>query len=176
MSGAPDEARAPDAAELAVLRRRARELARPAAPAVPDDALEVIEILLGEERFVIETLHVRAVTPARDIAPLPGAPSSHAGITVWRGELLELVDLRAMLGVADDPPAALDRLVVIGDDEERLGLLVGSVVGTARLRAGELQPPTGPASALVRAVSLDAVSLLDASAILALHHRTGETT
>src|SRR5947208_3108843 len=64
----PDRARA-------VLEERARALARPPAAAIQaGEVLEVILFSFGDERYAIETRHVREVVRQGDCTPVPDAP------------------------------------------------------------------------------------------------------
>jgi len=71
---------------------------------------------------------VKAVLPSRAPSPLPLARESLAGITLFRGRVLPLVDPRAHLGIA--PRAADERgpIVVVGL-AGGFGLLVSEVLG-----------------------------------------------
>ena len=59
----------------AILKERARSLARPLGEGARDDGgLSVVEFRLTDERYAIEQVHVREVCRLTELTPLPGTP------------------------------------------------------------------------------------------------------
>src|SRR5258708_884019 len=73
----------------AILEERARLLGRvPPAADARGEVLQVVTFTLGDERYAIETSHVREVVrPGEGYAPLPGAPAFVFGALNLRGEV-----------------------------------------------------------------------------------------
>lgn len=125
-----------------VLKRRADQLARlPLAPDGGDD-VEVIVCRLAGERYAVETRHLRAVQWASGITPVPSTPAFVVGIVSVRGEIVTLLDLAAMIGLAsvaaDDPDTC--PVLLLGLPGLRSGLVVQEVLGVERFKLNSLRP------------------------------------
>ncbi len=87
-----------------------------------------------------------------EILPVPDMPEAVLGIYNWRGEMLWLVDLGALLGLppvwqlADTSLATLNA-IVLRVEEQRLGLVVQQVDGIEAYAPQALQTPQGLFSA-----------------------------
>lgn len=155
------------------LRERARELARPV-EVEHRAALELITFTLQGEQFAIATRAVAEISSVRELVALPGAPSPVRGLTAWRGGILPVLDLRAMLGLGDTGVDA-QTLVVLGDDLAMFGVAVdrpGEV-----LRVDERLAPVPPTvtidADLVLGVVNTTVLVLDADALRRRHAQPG---
>lgn len=155
----------------AVLEERARALARvpPQAPAAAD-VVEVLVLTLANERYAIETSHLREVLRFQEFTPLPQVPDFCIGITNLRGQILPLFDLRKFFGVAAQEATEHSRIVVLGGERGDMGLLADAVLEVARLRTDEvLEPPgsmAGAAREFVRGVTENALIVLDGGVLL----------
>lgn len=155
-----------------VLEERARALARPAVPPPAGDTLELITFALANEVYAIESRYVVAVFRLIDLSPLPGAEPPVFGVTVWRGELLTILDLRAALGLSVTALNDLRRVIVLGEERPAFGILADAVRELVNLPASAVrEPPEGVAAKreYLRGVTSDAVLVLDAGALLRLH-------
>ena len=125
-----------------ILRDRARALARADAPAPPAGSLlELLEFDLGRERYAIETRYVREVCALRHLAPLACTPRFILGIVSVRGRILPVVDIRTFFDLPGQDLTDLNRVVVVGDGEVELGLLVDAIGGARSIPAEILQGP-----------------------------------
>jgi purine-binding chemotaxis protein CheW len=167
----PDEARR-------VLEQRARRLAHAGGgmdAASREASVDLVVFTLARQRYAVESRHALAAFHLERLTPLPGAPAPLHGVTAWRGDVLTVLDLRALVGA---PTGALDDLahvVVVGaldalaaDGGERgaiYGLLADAVHGVQTWALAELLPPPETRAPL-RAVTRDAVHLLDVPALV----------
>ena len=154
----------------AILDARARKLAaRP--PQVARDQLSLAVFQLAGERYAIELGWIHEVARLTDYTPVPGVPDHVVGLTSLRGEIIAVIDLRRLFGLAISGLGDQSRLVVIGDRHAEFGILVDSALGTATLTAADvLATPAGvapTARACVRGVTADAMIILDGQALLA---------
>jgi purine-binding chemotaxis protein CheW len=153
------------------LQERARHLARPLTSPTGNEQLEVVTFSLASETYAIESRYVIEVFRLRELAPLPGAREPIAGLTAWRGDLLVVLDLRPVLGLAPTSLNDLGRVVVLGRDRHAFGLLADTVRDLASLDASGLRPPPEGSRAregVVRGMTPGAVLLLDGDAVLRL--------
>src|SRR5205823_188321 len=106
---------------------------------------------------------------AADLTPVPGVPDVLLGVTSFRGEILAVFDLAAVLGLAARGAADRPRLIVLGGGRAELGVPVDHASEVTRLRIDEVLEPPGPARSadrrLLRGVTRDALAVLDGEAL-----------
>jgi len=125
----------------AILERRARSIT------LPDDSDEQItypEILrfsLGYVEYGIEMQYVREVILTGEITPVPGIPPFITGISVVRGRIISLVDLRKFFGMPEVGLTDFNRVIILSDGRMTFGLLVDRIGGTSHLKK-PLSPAT----------------------------------
>ncbi|BDG06089.1 chemotaxis protein CheW [Anaeromyxobacter oryzae] len=160
----------PSGAEAgAILAARARALAPPPGAREPAGTLAVVGFTLGDERYAVEAEYVREVVRPPRLARLPGAPPFLAGVANLRGEIVDVLDIRGLLGVAPSA-AAPARLAVLGAERAELALVVDAVLDLGAVDPARLaSAPESPARSrpeYVRGLTPDGVVLLDGAAIL----------
>lgn len=139
-----------------------------------DDAGEAVVVRLGSGRFAVSLASVAEVGRVPAVTRIPGGPDWLAGVANWRGRLLPVLDLRALLGADRTPFGSAARLLVIVDDGVSAGVVVDGVEGTGGLGAHVDEFPAalaGPGAALLRGqVPRDdgPVAVIDPSAVLRL--------
>lgn len=168
-SGTENALAPPPERARAIMDERARTLAEP--PDEPPPAADVIEVLtfgLGGERYAVETKHVREVVRLAHCTPMPGTPSYLLGVINLRGEILAVVDLRELLGLARETPTDRSWVVVLGADRAEFGVVVDEVGELVPLRRGEVLEPAeaGVGSDLFLGVTGSALGVLDGTALL----------
>jgi len=154
-----------------VLEERARALARPAASASSGDTLEAVTFALADERYAIESRYVVEVLRLRELAPLPGAEPPIFGVTVWRGELLTILDLRSVLGLAVTALNDLSRVIVLGVDRPAFGVLADAILDLVTFPASDVRVSSEGLAAkrdYLRGVTPEAVLVLDGPRLLRL--------
>jgi purine-binding chemotaxis protein CheW len=155
----------------AVMEERARVLARvPPVAASAAESLEVVTFALADERYGIETRHVREVVRLTEYTPLPGAPDFLVGVLNLRGEILALLDVRKFVGVAARGLTDLSCVLVLGGERPEFGVLADETHEVVTLRVEEVHEP--PASVVgrgreyLRGVTPDALLVLDGAVLL----------
>lgn len=125
-----------------ILERRAQLIA------LPDEADEQItypEILrfsLGYVEYAVEMQYVREVILTGDITPVPGIPLFITGISVVRGRIISLVDLRKFFGMPEAGLTDFNRVIILSDGRMTFGLLVDRIRGTSHLKKPFSSPTT----------------------------------
>lgn len=155
---------------LEVLAARARALAPPAVPEIAPGE-PALTFRLGAERYALPTALVREVVRPPRLARLPGAPAFLVGIGNVRGEVVDVVDLRGLLGAAPaDADPAHCQLLLLGRDRTELALRVDAVLALGAVDAAALQQaPESPARVrpeYVRGMTPDGILLLDGLTLL----------
>lgn len=155
----------------ALLAARAAELARPEVPAAePGAGFLAVTFTLAAEQYACDCAYVREVRQYTDLAPLPSAPASVLGILNLRGQILSVLDLRAVLGLPQPPLTSASRTLILESEAMIFGVVADAVVGTrvVELAALEPAPPTLPplGARYVRGVTEDRLIVLDVARIL----------
>jgi chemotaxis signal transduction protein len=148
----------------------AADVIDPTEPAETADS-DAVVVRLGTGRFAVPLAWIAEVGRVPAVTRVPGMPGWVAGVANWRGRILPILDLRALLGATLGPLATSSRLLVLTGDHVVVGLLVEEVEGTtavaetaepfpaalagaaAALLSGQLPHPDGP----VAVVDVDAV-------------------
>jgi purine-binding chemotaxis protein CheW len=120
-----------------LLEERATQLARNAA-AAPQAGIDVMLFRLGSEQFAVEMSVLRATQPSRGLTPIPSTPPHVAGVLNVRGEIVTVLDLASVLGVARDSTDEDTYVLLAEGPEGQVGLLVDEVMGTHQLVSSDV--------------------------------------
>lgn len=104
-----------------------------AAPArrASSDAIDHIVFRLGDQRYAVPVGKVVELDKPPTCAVVPNTPSFVQGVTNVRGDILSVIDLRALLGIPRVVRNDAVRLLTVrsADGDMRTGLLVDSLQG-----------------------------------------------
>ncbi|NEO85679.1 MAG: hypothetical protein F6J87_15725 [Spirulina sp. SIO3F2] len=127
-------------------------------PTTPQTAVTALTPLEPEQRYLSFTLGIAnpgllAVEAIQEILyitlvqllPVPDMSDCVVGIHNWRGEMLWIVDLNHLLGLGGLALETLDTVavIVIGQGDRTIGLMVRTVGEILPYNPGQLQPPNG---------------------------------
>jgi purine-binding chemotaxis protein CheW len=155
-----------------VLEERARALARPPDDHDDGDALELVVLAVGGERYGVDVRQIREVRPLTGLAPVPGTPAFWSGVVNLRGGLCPVLSLRRYLrGAAPAAEAEEAGVLVVVTAPFTAALLADAAAEVRRCPPEDLRPAPGAAGdrahAAVHAVTDDLVQLLDPAVLLA---------
>ncbi|MBU0997907.1 MAG: chemotaxis protein CheW [Firmicutes bacterium] len=154
-----------------ILEARARAAAIP--PAAPDESerLEALVFSLGQESYAVEARFVTEVCALRSLTQVPCTPAVIAGVMNLRGRILAILDLRRFFELPPKGLTELNRIIVIGDGENELGLLADAIVEVQQVPLAQLQEglPTlgGIRERFIRGVNANMLAVLDGGLLLA---------
>jgi purine-binding chemotaxis protein CheW len=169
-AGATSGARTPGAAGFRALA----EAAARAEGRTEESALlrEFLLLRAAGDAYAVPVERVREIVRLRPITPIPRAPHAVLGVVALRGEMIEVVDLRRRLGLADVEPGRSQRIVVLhAADGEAAALRVDAASDVLRVPDSELEPaPAGEAGAVAELCTWQGrfVSILDVDRVLEL--------
>jgi purine-binding chemotaxis protein CheW len=147
----------PDQADR-ILAARARALAVPAQAVRVEPTIALLTFSIDGEVHGVPTADVLEVCRLTHLALLPRARPPVFGVTAWRGELLVTFDL------ARTPrAAAAPWLVALRAGEARFGLVADAVHDIVEVVSASLHVPAASAPPYIRAVTGDAMVVLDAA-------------
>src|SRR4029079_4366622 len=150
----------------------------------------VIVFALGQARYAVELRWVREVFTAGHVTPVPHAPDAVAGVVNYRGAVMPLLDLDAVLGRGSgvQPPRAGDSALLIEVEEVPAALRVSSVVEVSTLKpapggdpellvdsTGRQVPLVNPPELLARARQAASTAAGALEVALAAQPREGQT-
>src|SRR6185369_10727568 len=109
-------------------------------PKVRGPRVEYLAFRLGTDIYAVPIGEVREILKLPPVTEVPRAPSDVIGVVSVRGLLVTVIDLRQRLRM---PAAELSRkgriLLVIGAENEILGLYVDEVLQVYRLTENEIE-------------------------------------
>lgn len=132
--------------------------------------LEVVEFLLSDEKYAIESLYVAEVCPLKNFTQIPCTPSFVLGIINVRGQILSVIDLKKFFDLPEGGLSDLNRVVILRAGEMAFGILADSIVGVESILIMDMQPslPTlsGVRKEYLKGVTEKRTIVLDAKKIL----------
>lgn len=153
-----------------ILEERARILAWPEESSDDNQSIEVLRFSISHREFAIEMHHIKEVVLTGKITPVPGTPGYIAGICVIRGEIISLVDLRALLPIHHTGITDLNRVIVLSGNNLMFGILADQITGIGNLDLNRLSPAPGEAGPgfmnFIKGIHEGALSLLDTESLL----------
>lgn len=154
-----------------ILKARAVRLAEaPSRVSAPGETLEIVEFLLAQETYGIESTYVGEVCPLRQLTPLPCTPAFVLGILNLRGSILSVIDIRKFFDMPAPGLSDLNKVIVLRSGAMQFGILADLVVGTRTITRGELQASiptlTGAREKYLKGVTTDRSIVLDAASLL----------
>jgi len=155
-----------------ILEGRARTLARERRiEAEPEGRLEVLEFVLANERYGLETSYLREVYPLKELTPLPCTPPFILGIINVRGQILAVTDLKRFFNLPDKGLSDLNKVIILRRGRLEVGILADAVSGVRPVSISEVQAPLptleGISPDYLKGVTPEALVILDAEKILA---------
>lgn len=155
-----------------ILRARARKLAAESPEAsAPGAEIEVLEFVLAQEHYALETALVREVYPLKELTPLPGTPHFVLGIANVRGRIMSVIDIKKFFDLPEKGLTDLNKIIILQDEAMEFGVLADAIVGARWLPLADLQPTlptlTGIRSDYLKGITGQRLVVLDAKKLLA---------
>lgn len=116
-------------AQQRILKARAIALSRePEKGEVEGERIEIVEFLLADERYAIESKYIGEVYPLRNLTPLPCTPSHVLGVINLRGRILSVIDLRTFFDLPKRGLSDLNKVIVLHDGTMEFGILADVII------------------------------------------------
>lgn len=103
----------------------------------------VLTFQIGEDRLALDIQRVREVVPRVTLDRVAGSPAWLAGLFVYRGRVVPVVDLHRLLGAGECPPHLASRIILVPrsravGDERLVGLLAAQVADMREVATNEM--------------------------------------
>ncbi|VTR97588.1 chemotaxis protein : CheW protein OS=Nostoc sp. PCC 7107 GN=Nos7107_1450 PE=4 SV=1: CheW [Gemmata massiliana] len=103
---------------------------------------------VGPDKVVVDVRRVHEVVPRVELTAVHGSPPWIAGVFVYRGRVVPVVDLHALAGVGTCPPHLSSRIILfpypLGIPEALVGVLATQVAEIREIRPAITQAIPGP--------------------------------
>lgn len=104
---------------------------------------------VGRDTVAVDVRRVREVVPRVRLSVVNGGPRWMAGVFVYRGRVVPVVDLHQLVGAGECPPHLSSRIILfpwpLDVPEALVGLLATQVAEIREVRPGLVQPIPGEA-------------------------------
>lgn len=155
----------------AVLKERARALAKEhTEERIAGMRVEIVEFVLADEQYGIESSFIREVYPLREFTPVPGTPPFVLGVINLRGEIVSVIDIKKFFDLPEKGITDLNKVIVLRNAEMEFGVLADAVPGARLISLEGLQPPprtfTGLREEYLRGITTERIAVLDAAKLL----------
>lgn len=110
-------------------------------PHTAEHELKFAAFYVDELLLAIPIEQVEEIVRLGSLTPVPHAPAWVRGVMNLRGEVITVLDLRAILGLGAAECSARTRNVIVQAHGERIGLLVDRISDVIQAPAEELLPP-----------------------------------
>jgi purine-binding chemotaxis protein CheW len=100
----------------------------------PGTFSSLCSLVIGGRLFGIDTRMIREVLGSGRVNRVPLAPAFIGGVMAYRGEVVTVVSLRALLGLADSTEQGCVLVLEPGDNDECFGLTVDRVGGVVTVQ------------------------------------------
>lgn len=117
------------------------------------DDVQLVTFVVGEQEFGFDILQVERILRYSRPASVPKAPAFLEGVLAFEGAVIPVVDLRKRLE-APAQHGEETRVIVIGLEGERVGVVVDLVREVLRVDAGEIAAPP----AIVRGLAAEYIT------------------
>ncbi|WP_049925887.1 chemotaxis protein CheW [Halopiger goleimassiliensis] len=110
------------------------------ASAHDDEAIQMLEFYLNDNRYAIEIDRISAIVEMKEITRFPRGPDAIDGVTDLRGEITAVLDPTALLDVERNELSDDQYIVVLerDDDKQKLGIRVTDVSQAVTYRESQI--------------------------------------
>ena len=154
-----------------ILKKRAAALAvEPKEDGTENDLIEIVEFLLADEYYAIESVFISEVCHLKDLTPIPCTPAFVLGVINLRGTILSVIDLRTFFELPNKGLSDLNKVIVLNDGVMEFGILADVIRGVRLISVKTLQASlptlTNIRADYLKGVSEERLVVLDGGKIL----------
>ncbi len=129
-----------DPAEIKrILRQRAADLAAEEAVRSDAEELEVLEFMLDNERYGIESKYIREVYPLKSFTKVPCTPVFVTGVINIRGQVLSIIDIGRLFDLQRKGLTDLNRVIILHSPVTEFGILADEILGVTMIKTENME-------------------------------------
>ena len=106
----------------------------------PENILQVVGFLIGNEEFAVPILNVQEIVKPIEYTRVPGTPDYVLGVFNLRGNVFPLIDLRMKFGLPALKPNKDTRYIVIRYNNEVAGFIIDKLTEATRINETDIDP------------------------------------
>lgn len=107
------------------------------------DVRQLLAFNVGGEDYAVDLHEVKEILKHRPVTSVPRTKDFVVGVISVRGVVMPVLDLARRLGLGPGEVTPHTRILVVGDLEQRYGLVVDGVMGVERGADLRVEPPPG---------------------------------
>ncbi len=108
----------------------------------PEEILELAVFKVGEIICAVEITEIQEINRNLDITPVDNAPEHIRGMMNLRGNIITVVDMRAMFSMkVKEKPDNDTRILVVESEGELIGLFVDKMLDVIQAPKKDIEPP-----------------------------------
>jgi len=104
--------------------------------------IEVVEFVLGGERYALDIHLVREIVEMLQITPIPRAPPYISGVVNLRGEITNIMNLNTMLGLVNQEVRDNQKIIVLVPEVvsgSNVGIIVDDVIRVLQVAEADVE-------------------------------------
>jgi purine-binding chemotaxis protein CheW len=104
--------------------------------------VEVVEFILGGERYALDIQLAREIVEMLKITPIPRAPHYISGVINLRGEITNIMNLNTMLGLVNQEVRDNQKIIVLVPEAvfgSNIGIIVDDVIGVLQVSEADVE-------------------------------------
>lgn len=109
------------------------------------ETVDVVEFSLGSERYALDISLVREIVEMMPITPIPCAPAHITGVINLRGEITNIMNLYALLGLSDTISDLSKKIIVFMPEAaggNNVGIIVDNVMSVTPVSDDQVERNT----------------------------------
>ncbi|GAB6283923.1 MAG: chemotaxis protein CheW [Methanoregula sp.] len=104
--------------------------------------VDVVEFVLGGERYALDIQLAREIVEMIQITPIPRAPSYISGVINLRGEITNIMNLNALLGLPNQAIRDNQKIIVLVPEAangNNVGIIVDDVISVLQVSEADIE-------------------------------------
>lgn len=106
----------------------------------PEDILQVVGFLVGNEEFAVPILSVQEIVKPIEYTRVPGTPDYVLGVFNLRGNVFPIINLRMKFGLPALKQNKDTRYIVIKHNDEVAGFIIDKLTEAVRIKQSDIDP------------------------------------
>ncbi len=107
-----------------------------------DSTAEIVEFVLGGERYALDIQLAREIVEMIPITPIPRSPPYISGVINLRGEITNIMNLNTLLGLPGQDIRTNQKIIVLVPEAasgSNVGIIVDDVLGVLQVAQADIE-------------------------------------